>query len=183
MRFIGTLIGLGWLLFLAFACWMIIQVNGTSCNFMEMLHMQSTGVVVSAMIIQSVISLVIYGLTLTITAYRIRKLKASLSPENQPETSFVVQTLQLNLRLCKLTKTLCLLYVICYAPNIITTTMTRYSVKSVPDGILIFASSLVPVNSLGNCVIYWFRSQEFRKIWRHMLSCISVNAVAPNPSF
>ena len=74
MPFIGTLIGLGWLLFLAFACWMIIQVNGTSCNFMEMLHMQSTGVVVSAMIIQSVISLVIYGLTLTITAYRIRKL-------------------------------------------------------------------------------------------------------------
>ena len=181
LPFIGTLLAITWLLSLPLAgVWIVGQISTNSCNLIAAFKMKISGVVAIVMVIQSLVSFLLYGLTYGIAAHRIRKLKASITPENLHETSLSVRRLQRNIKIAKLAIALGLLHLITHGPNLTVVTANGIFSASIPHNLFFISSIFLPINSLGNCLIYWWRSQEFRKIWRKMLSCKSTNSIEPN---
>ena len=179
MPFIRTVTQLAWFLLLALGVWIAVEINRTACEDYFMFRLQSTGIAIYSVIVQALISFICYGVAFGITSHRIRKLKADLNSENLPQTSVVIKRLQRNMKLAKLAGSLGVLYLISHGPNVIIITAGRLSGVLISEVYIMPTSLLMPLNSLGNCVIYWWRSQEFRKIWKQTFSCILTNRVQP----
>ena len=178
LPFVRTVIGLTWLLTLALGIWIAVEVR--SCSVNALFQFQSTAVAVYLIIVQALISFTCYGVTFAITTHRIKKLKAELTSENLPLTSVIIRRLQRNIKMAKLVVSLGILYLVSHGPNIVMVTAGHLFGVSLPHHLVALTAILVPLNSLGNCVIYWWRSLEFRRIWQHMFSCISTNRIQPN---
>ena len=171
--------GITWFLLLALGIWIAVEADRYDCGVDALFQIMPTGVAVFSIILQALISFTCYGITFAVTAQRIQKLKCDLNSENLLQTSVVIKRLQRNIKLAKLAVSLGVLYLVSLGPFIAMITASRLLAVTMPYVITGITGLLVPLNSLGNCVIYWWRSQEFRIIWRQMFSCFLNNRILP----
>ena len=180
LPFIRTVMGITWFLLLALGIWIAVEVDRYDCGVDALFQIMPTGVAIFSICVQTFISFTCYGITFAVTAQRIQKLKSDLNSENLLQTSVVIKRLQRNIKLAKLAVSLGVLYLVSLGPNIVMITASRLLGVSIPYVITGLTGLLVPLNSLGNCVIYWWRSLEFRIIWRQMFSCnLNTNRIHP----
>ena len=97
--------------------------------------------------------------------------KAGVVPENLFQTAQLVKRLQREWKLAKIAVKLGVLYIEFHIPNIVVITVIGVFGVSVPLQLAFISGILVYFDSMGNCVIYWWQSQEFRETWRKMFSC------------
>ena len=174
-----TVMRIAWFLLIALGIWIAVEVSLTACEEYFMFRLQSIGIAVFSVIIQALISFTCFGITFALTAHRIKKLKADLNSENLLQASVVIKRLQTNMKLAKLAVSLGVLYLVSYGLYVMMITTGRLLGILIPEVFTLSAGSLVPLNSMGNCAIYWWRSLEFRRIWRQVFSCFLNNRVQP----
>ena len=174
-----TVIGITWFLSLSLGIWIVVELDNIGCSVNFMFRLKPAGIAVFCNIVQALISFTCYGITYTFTAHSIQTLKADMNSENLLQTSVVIKRLQRNIKLAKLAVLLAVLYFVSHGPSIAMVTASRLFEVSIPNVFVGLAGLFLPLNSLGNCVIYWWRSLEFRRIWREMFSCILSNRVQP----
>ena len=182
MHFIGTVIGISWFLLGVLGTWMAVDISSFmyGCDPIAFFTALSGKVTVLAMAVQSMISTVFFAMTFGIASHRIRKFKSCVNPENLFQTAQSVKRLQREMKIAKIALALGVLYLVSHGPSIMTVTAMGVFDVSVPFELVLFTGVLVYFNSMGNCIIYWWRSLEFRKIWGQMLSCKSTNSVNPD---
>ena len=180
LRFVGSVTGISWVLLSILGTWIAVDTRSVGCDPMTLFYTMSGKVAMLSTVVQSFISIVFYTMTFSMAYHKIRKLKASVNPENLFQTAQTVKRLQREMKIAKIALALGVLYIVSYGPNIVMITAVVFFEASVPLHIVSYTGILVNINSLGNCVIYWWRSQEFRQIWGKLLSCNCNNSVNPN---
>ena len=168
--FIRTVIGVSWFALMAFGVWIALEISRNDCLIRSMIDTTTSRVVVLVIVVQSFISVFFYTMTFVMAAHRIRKIKASVNPENVVQTAQYIKRLQREMKIVQITVALGLLYFMSHGPNVIALTAIGFFGVSIPLELIWFTSILLYFNAMGNCIIYWWRSMEFRTIWRQLFS-------------
>ena len=122
-------------------------------------------------------SVLFHTVTALSAAYRVKKLRKQITPENLGQTSFLLKRIRYNVKVATLGIGVCGLFMLSWGPVLLMNVIIHYKPQfySFKIAILFILPNL---NAVGNIFIYHYRSQEFRLILRKMFN-IDSNRIAP----